>query len=525
MAPPAPPPPRHRAALVVALTGNAVLAGLLLLAVWAWRTHAAPPFPRRPAALPAAAMPPQAAPAPAAGPALAPVELSPQRLQSIGVTTAVVERRPLTDDLRLVGNVAVDERREAYVQTRFAGWIRDVFVNSTYQRVRQGQPLFSIYSPDLVTTEREYLLARQNAELLASSPVPGVAAGARSLLAATLERLRQWSLPAREISRLEKTGQAQQYLEVDSPATGFVTERKALPNLYVQPSTRLYTIADFSRVWVYAQVFQDDIGRLAVGDRATLTVDAYPGRSFRGRVDFLYPEVDASTRTARARIVFANPGLLLQPGMFVNVDLKLPMGEQIAIPAGAVLQSGTSQVAFLARGDGVLTPRPVTLGPAVGDQYVVLRGLRPGERIVTSANFLIDSESQLQAALGGFGPPAAPPAGAAAAAAAGDRVELSTQPSPPRTGANRFQVRLRDARGAGVAGAEVEVRLYQPAMPAMGMAAMQATYALTDRGGGVYAAQGQIPGAGTWRVTVVARRNGAVIASRQLQLSVGGGAR
>ncbi len=523
---PTPPAAHPRAALVVALSANAVLAALLLLAIWAWRTHWTPAAAARRAPAPAAATPATPAVAPS-GPALAPVAISPQRLQRIGVTTAVVERRPLMDDLRLVGNVAVDERREATVQTRFAGWIRQVFVNTNYQHVRAGEPLFTIYSPELVTTEREYLLARQNAALLASSPVPGVAAGARALLAATLERLRQWALPEREIQRLETSGQVRQYLEVDSPATGFVTERNALPNLYVQPSTRLYAITDFSKVWVYAQAYQNDLGRLAVGDPATLTVDAYPGRSFHGRVDFIYPDVNPATRTARVRLAFANPKLLLKPGMFVNVDLKIAMGPQIAVPASAVLQSGEHQVAFLDRGDGTLTPRMVTLGAAVGNRYVVLRGLRPGERIVTSATFLIDSESQLQAALGDFAPAArAAPAGRAAGApAARFTLTLATQPSPPRPGSDRFQARLSDAHGRGVAGAQVEVRLDLPAMPAMGMAAMQARYELTDEGGGNYAAQGPIPSAGTWQATVVARRNGAIIASRELQLSVGGGTR
>ena len=263
---------------------------------------------------------------------LVPVQLTPQRLQSIGITSSEVQIKPLFDEVRAEGNVAVDERRQAYVQTRFSGWIQKVFADSTYQYVRKGQPLFTIYSPDLVTTEREYLLARNNRDLLGQSTVPGVAAGASSLLTAAQERLRQWEIPPREIQQLEATGQVRHELEIDSPVSGYITERNALPNLYVQPATRLYTVADLSTVWVFAQVFQSDMGKIKVGEPAAVTSDAYPGLTFRGRVDFIYPEVDMSTRTVKVRLVFANPGLKLTPGMFVNVDLKIPLGRQLAIP-------------------------------------------------------------------------------------------------------------------------------------------------------------------------------------------------
>ena len=466
---------------------------------------------------------PAAQPGPAA-PALAPIQLSPQRLQSIGVTTGKVARKAIHDDIRVVGNVAVDEREQAYVQTRFSGWIQQVFANANYQYVKKGQPLFTIYSQDLVTTEREYLLAKQNEQLLAGSTVPGVAEGAKSLVQATLERLRQWDIPEREIVRLEKTGKAQQYLTVDSPVTGFITERNALPNLFVQPSTRLYTVADFSTIWVNAEVFQNDLGRIRPGEPATLTVDSYPGRTFRGRVDFIYPDVDMTTRTARVRLVFTNPGLFLRPGMFVNVDLEIPMGWQLVVPATAVFQAGTRQIAFIDRGGGYLEPRQIVAGQQVGDNYIVLKGLKPGERIVTSANFLIDSESQLQAAIGSFLPPPEAAAGAAPGTeAAQNKVEFSSIPTPPRKGGNTFQVKLTDAQGQAVAGAEVQVVFFMPAMPAMGMSAMRAQITRADKGGGLYEGRGNLPTGGNWQVTIVARRGGKVIARKQLSVSATGG--
>ncbi len=257
---------------------------------------------------------------------LAPLQLSPERLQSIGVKFGKVERKLIHDEIRVAGTVSIDERRVAYVQTRFAGHIERVFADATYQYVRKGQPLFTIHSPELVAAEREYLVAKQSAKQLSKSTVPNVAAGIRSLLESSKERLEQWNVPETEIARLESTGEAVEALEITSPVSGYITERNALPNLNVQPDTRLYTIADLSTVWVLAQVFQNDLGRIRVGMPAELSVDAYAGRSFRGRVDFIYPEVDLATRTARVRLVIANANLLLKPGMFVNATLSFRWG-------------------------------------------------------------------------------------------------------------------------------------------------------------------------------------------------------
>ncbi len=515
----------YRTACLLAVTVNVLL--LAGLGAWWWHSRRAPaPSPSATESDVVAKGPEQAATAPPARPGtptLVPLQLTPQRLESIGVKVGTVERKVIHDDIRVVGNVAVDERKQAFVQTRFSGWIQQVFANANYQYVKKGQPLFTIYSQDLVTTEREYLLAKQNEQLLAASTVPGVAEGAKSLVGATIERLRQWDIPEREIARLESTGKAQQYLTVDSPVSGFITERNALPNLYVQPSTRLYAVTDFSTIWVNAEVFQSDLGRVHAGDPASLTVDSYPGRTFYGRVDFIYPDVDMTTRTARVRLVFTNPSLLLRPGMFVNVDLEIPMGRQLVVPASAVFQTGTREITFVDHGGGYLEPRDIVVGPQVGENFTVLKGLKPGERIVTSANFLIDSESQLQAALGSFIPP---PPGAGTAASMNvsqNTLEFSSIPAPPRKGANTFEVKLTDARGRGIAGAEVQVIFLMPAMPAMGMAAQRAEFTFADKGAGIYQGQGALPSGGTWQVSIVAKRAGVMIASKQLSVSVSGG--
>lgn len=455
--------------------------------------------------------------------ALVPVQISPERLQSIGVKTGEVERKSVEDEIRATGNIAVDETRLTYVQVRFSGYIQKVFADATYQYVRKGQPLLTVYSPDLVATEREYLVAKKNQQQVAQSSVPGVATSAVSLLDAAKERLKQWGVPQEEIARLESTGQVQQELEVDSPVSGYITERNALPSVAVQPEMRLYTITDLSAVWVQAQVFQGDLERIKIGDPATLTVNTFPGRNFGGRVDFIYPQVDLDTRTAKVRLIFSNPGLQLKPGMFVNVVLKVPMGRQLVIPATGVLQSGTREIAFVERSDGYIEPREVQLGSRVGDDFIVLKGLKEGETIVTSANFLIDSESQLQAALGTFVPPA-PGAGAASAInAAQGNADLSSDPAPPHKGSNIFRVKLTDGSGSAVSGAEVTVTFYMPAMPAMGMAAMRTPVALSDKGNGLYEGSGDLGSGGTLQVTILAKKNGQTIASKQLSVNATGG--
>src|SRR6266446_2060539 len=454
---------------------------------------------------------------------LVPIQLSPERWQSIGVKTGRVESKVVEDEIRVTGNVAVDETGLSTVQVRYTGYIQKVFADATYQYLRKGQPLFTIYSPDLVATEREYLVAKQNQQRVAQSTVLGVTEGSESLLEAATERLKRWGVSQREIARLESTGEVQKELEVDSPVSGYITERNALPNLTVQPETRLYAVADLSTVWVLAEVFQNDLGRIKVGDGASLTVDSYPGRTFEGRVNFIYPQVDMTTRTARARLVFSNPGLKLTPGMFVNVTLKIAMGKQLVIPATGVLQSGTRQIVFVSRSDGYIEPREVQLASRAGDDFIVLKGVKVGEEIVTSANFLIDSESQLQAALGTFVPPPPGAGGAGAINAPQSKANLTTEPDPPRKGGNTFRVKLTDASGAPISGAEVSVTFSMPAMPAMGMAAMRTQVSLTEKSNGLYEGPGKLDSGGTWQVTILAKKNGQVVASKQLSVNATGG--
>src|SRR5215469_4359209 len=458
-------------------------------------------------------------------PTLAPLQLSPQRLQSIGVKTAVVEFKNINDELRVPGTVDVNEQQVSYVQTRFPGWVQKVFANAVYQYLHKGQPLFTIYSPDLVSTEQEYLLAKQNQKALAEDMHGTATKEGDWLVQAAADRLQQFAVPAREIANLEQSGKIQREIEIDSPVSGYITERNALPNQYVQADTKLYTIADLSIVWVYANVAQNDIGKLKPGDTGTVTVDAYPGRHFNGRIDQILPQVDPMTRTVRVRLVFINPGLVLKPGMYVNVLIAIPLAKQLVVPSSGVLQAGTRQIAFIDRGQGYLEPRAVETGPRIDDEVVVLKGLRAGERIVSSANFLVDSEAQLQAAIGSFAPPP-PGAGAAAAMNAPTQqiaIDLSTEPSPPHKGSNTVRVKVAQPDGKAVTGAKVSVTFFMAAMPAMGMSAMRAVATLADKGNGMYEAPLQLQTGGTWQVTVTVQRNGQTIGSKQLSVNATGG--
>jgi multidrug efflux pump subunit AcrA (membrane-fusion protein) len=502
-------------------------AGYLLLQ----RNHSAPPAQTDD---PVVARGPEAAKAPASQgsaasanvePQLTPIQISPQRLQQIGVTTAVAQMKTVSDKLNIPGNVDIDEQSLSYVQTRFAGWIQDVYVNATYQYVKKGQRLFTIYSPDLVSTEQEYLLARQNQKSLAPNPHGMAAQEGGWLLDAAEERLRQFGVPAPEIATLEQSGKVQREIAVESPASGFIIERNALPNAYVQPDTKLYTIVDLSTVWVYANVFQDAVGRLKPGDPAQVTVDAYPGRAFNGRIDQILPQVDMATRTVRVRLIFRNPGIVLKPGMYVNVAIDVPLGKQLVIPASAVLQSGSRAIAFIDHGEGNLEPREIQTGPQIDGSIIVLKGLQPGDRIVSSANFLVDSEAQLQAALGSFNPPQQN-----ASSAAGQsphpsqiKIEMTTQPSTPQKGKNTVRIQLTGADGKTVDGVQITATFFMPAMPAMGMAAEHANAALAAKGQGIYEGPLELDSGGTWQVTITVLRAGAAIATKKLTVDVTGG--
>ena len=328
------------------------------------------------------------------------VYISPDRQQLIGVRTAVVAHEMLDTTIRTVGVIAYDETRVAEVHTKIAGWADQVLVDFIGKQVRKGEPLFTIYSPDLVATQREYLLALRASRQLSDSPIEETREGARSMLAATRERLRLWDVTDAQIEALTTSGEPRRTVTVYSPFTGIVLERKVFPGQYVAPEMPTFKIVDLSTLWVHGQVFEYELGMLKLGQPAEIEFPyVQTTRRLNGRITFIYPDIDPQTRRARVRIEFQNPGLNFKPESFVNVVIKASGGQQLAIPQEAVIDTGMEQYALLALPDGYFEPRPIKVGAAVNRFYPVLDGLQHGDRVVTSAQFLIDSETNLQAAM------------------------------------------------------------------------------------------------------------------------------
>jgi RND family efflux transporter MFP subunit len=328
------------------------------------------------------------------------VQISPEKQQLIGVVTTPVARRPLERVVRTVGRVAVDETRVSHVHTKVDGWIEDVYAEETGQIVREGDALLTIYSPELVSTQEEYLLALRAQERLADSPFEEVRRSGESLLGATRDRLKLWDVSEAQIRHLEETGEVVKALTLSTPSAGYIMDKtNAVEGMRVTPGMMLYELADLSRVWVEADVYEFEAPLVEVGQKARLTLAALPGRVFEGRCTYVYPTVEARTRTLTARFEFANPKLELKPGMYADVEILVPAVEQLSIPQEAVLDTGTRQIVFVQEGEGTFRPREVELGARMAGRYPILGGLAEGDLVVSSPNFLIDSESRLQAVL------------------------------------------------------------------------------------------------------------------------------
>src|SRR5437867_1360039 len=320
--------------------------------------------------------------------------------QLIGVRTAPVSYVPLAQEIRAVGTVEYDERKLTKVNLRVSGWIEQVFINAIGQSVRAGQPLLTLYSPDLLATQDEYLLALKAQAQLEGSPLPEAREDAAALVASARERLRLWNLNDEQIAAIERRGKAERVLTVYAPSSGIVLKRQALPGNYVEPGTTLYELADLSTVWIHGDIYGSEITAVRLNQSAEVTFEAYPGETFRGKVAYIYPYLNEATRTVRVRMEFANPHLKLKPGMYGNVMLHVDAGRRLVVPKEAVLDSGLRQLVFLDLGQGVYQPYPVKLGRRSQDYVEVLEGIKEGDRVVTSANFLLDAESKLASAGG-----------------------------------------------------------------------------------------------------------------------------
>jgi multidrug efflux pump subunit AcrA (membrane-fusion protein) len=330
------------------------------------------------------------------------VRISQAKQQLIGVETSVVRREKLFRTIRAVGQLTADETKLAHVHLKVSGWIDEVYVDYVGKLVKKGEPLFTLYSPDLVSTEQEYLIARKGKQYLGNSTFPDASQGADSLLQSARERLRLWDISDEQIKKLDETGEVTRTLTFYSPIDGFVLDRKAFPQTNATPDMELYTMADLSTIWATAEIYEFEVPYVSVGQQAQMQLSYFPGKTYSGRVTYVYPTVDPQTRTVKVRLEFPNPNFELKPQMYSDVMLNIDYGTQVVVPQAAVLDSGERQTVFVALGDGYFAPREINTGAKVDEKVIVLAGLKAGETIVTSGNFLIDSESRLSSAMGGM---------------------------------------------------------------------------------------------------------------------------
>jgi Cu(I)/Ag(I) efflux system membrane fusion protein len=348
---------------------------------------------------PHAGMPGTAASA-SATPASSGVYISPARQQLVGVRTSKVASHTLDATLRTVGTVAYDETRLAQIHTRTAGWIEQVFVDFVGKPVRRGQALFNVYSPDLVTTQSDLVIALRARDDLASSAYPEARRGGDALVAATRERLKRWGISDGEIARLERTREVTRTMTLSSPFDGIIVERTAFAGQYVTPEMTAFKIADLSRVWVIGQAFEYEARRISVGQ--VVHVEFPYGQAavpLEGKITFIYPDVDTQTRRVRFRAEFKNPNNLLKPETYVTVVVRGEPSVVLAVPREGVIDTGTRQYVILAKPNGYFEPRDVKIGAPIGDFYPVIEGVSDGDEVVTSAQFLVDSETNLQSAM------------------------------------------------------------------------------------------------------------------------------
>jgi membrane fusion protein, copper/silver efflux system len=329
------------------------------------------------------------------------IHISPDRQQLIGVSFGLAEFASDVASIRAVGKVAPDETRVVRIHSRVDGWIEKVHVNFTGAQVHKGDPLLTIYSPEMLATQEELLLALRARSIMQHSTLAESAEDGEALVRAARMRLELWNLSRPQIEDVERTGKPIRSITLYSPAPGFVTAKNALPNQRVTADTELYTLTDLSRIWILADVFEGDLKRIHPGQGAVVALPYDSGRSFSARVAYIQPQVDAATRTLKIRLEASNQDFTLKPDMFVNVDFRISTPPKLTVPSEAVLNSGLRKTVFIDRGEGYLDPRQVQTGDRIGDRIEILSGLKAGERVVISGNFLVDSESQLRSAAGG----------------------------------------------------------------------------------------------------------------------------
>jgi len=346
------------------------------------------------------------------------IKISVDKVQKLGVRSEPAAMRTLDKVVRAAGRIEIDERRVFAIAPKFEGWVEHLFVNVTGQPVAKGQPLFEVYSPELVSAQREYAIASDAVTSLKNAG-DDPQASMKRLADSSLARLKNWDISEEQVKALAQSGDARRTLTFRSPVSGIVLEKKAMQGMRFMPGDTLYQIADLSAVWVMADIFEQDIGLVRTGSKAKVTISAYPGQVFEGTITYVYPTLKAETRTVPVRLEIANPRQQLKPAMFAQIELSVgDKGKVLTVPNSAVIDSGTRRIVLIQLAEGRFEPREVKLGGRTDNYVEVMGGVKEGEQVVVAANFLIDAESNLKAAVSGFGPAGQSSAPDAAAKAA-----------------------------------------------------------------------------------------------------------
>ncbi|HEY7536183.1 MAG TPA: efflux RND transporter periplasmic adaptor subunit, partial [Thermodesulfobacteriota bacterium] len=430
------------------------------------------------------------------------IKISPEKQQLIGIKTEEVIPRKLIKKIRTVGIVEPDERKISHVHVKFSGSIKDMYVyEGSY--VKHGDPLFTIYSPDLVSSQQEYLIALKASDTLNKSSYPEVSSGANSLLEATRRRFRLWDISESELKKVEKTGEPITYMTIYSHVNGYITEKMAFPGMRVEEDQDVLVLADLSNVWVIADIYEYEFPLVKEGQEAKLELSYYFGETLTGKVMYIYPTIETSTRTAKVRIEFPNTDNKLKPGMYANVILQSDLGDKLSVAEDSVIDTGDRKVVFIASGGGYFEPREVKVGKKAEGYYEVMDGLSEGERVVRNATFFVDSESRLKAAfqsLSGGREEMVTVGGGGIEGKSDIKISFFTDPDPPESGKTTFKFRLTDKEDKPIADAKVKFTIIMPAMP--GMSEMRSAADAENVGDGLYAGKLNIPIGGSWTLSV-----------------------
>jgi len=440
-----------------------------------------------------------------------------------------VRTAALKTNIDAFGRVEQPESQLAAVSARIGGRIDKLYVQYTGERVKRGQAVADVYSPEVATAVEEYRLAAENRSQLHQSDDAFARQQAEALVAASQRKLELWGISAKQINAPETSSVP--HVTIYAYASGTVVERKVTQGQYVNAGDTLFTLADLSQVWIKADVYEEQLPQIRVGQEVDITAESVPNRTLRGHVEFIEPSANPQTRTVPVHVHLANPGMRLLPGMFVNATfISRAAHPSIVVPRSAVLDTGTRKLVYLAKSDGVFEAREIQVGAPTEDLYPVQGGLALGDKVVLSGNFLIDSQAHLSSGMSGlYGgskefaggqQSAAAPTGSKSAEAGAAKIDFHSDADPVKAGAdNLFHVKLTDASGKPITDARVTVTFIMPAMPAMGMAEMKSAFDLPWMAEHqMYMGKGQPPTAGSWTVLVEARKNGGVIASLHTHL-------